>query len=141
MSYDCLTFIAAERTRQRRISYWDFAVNGRPLREIVNPGDFIGVFGWQSAAIEKQFFVQLLGREPSELSSGRVPIYICPECADLGCGCLSIKLTKSDEAFAWSEFNFENNYETPHDERALPVPTFVFHKSEYYQALNRFGFE
>lgn len=142
MNYDQLSFVEARRIGGgRRTEYLDFAINGRPLREIVQPGDFIGLFGWLDRSWELKFFAQLLLREPSELPSGRVPLYICPECADLGCGAVSVRITKSDDSFVWSDFSFENNYEIEGADSCPDLRDFVFQKSEYYRALNRFGFE
>ena len=144
MKYDQLSFVDARRLggggKSERL-YYDFAINGRPLRELVEPRDFIGLFGWLDRSLELRFFERLLLREPSELPSGRVLIYICPECGDVGCGAVTARITKYDDSFAWTEFAFENNYEPGLVESYPHVRDFVFHKSEYYRALNRFGFE
>ncbi|MBI1249606.1 hypothetical protein GC197_17415 [bacterium] len=144
MNYDQLSFVDAKRQGGRNKTerlYYDFAVNGQPLVEIVQPGDFITPFGWLSLDLQRQYFCQLLLRQPSELSSGRVPLYICPECADLGCGSVTVKIVKYDDCLVWSEFGFENNYEDGPINIDPSVRDFAFHKTEYYQALNRFGFE
>jgi hypothetical protein len=141
MKYDQLSFVEAERVSGRRTLYLDFAISGQPLREIVEPGDFIGLFGWLDRSFELTFFARLLLREPSELPSGRVPIYICAECADLGCGAVTTRITKNDDSFVWSDFGFETNYENDCANSYSHVRNFVFQKTAYYRALNRFGFE
>lgn len=142
VKYDRLSFVDAHRKGGSHKSvrfYHDFAINGRALAEILKPGDFISPFGWLGTAAEREFFEQLLLRRPSALPSGRVPLYICPECADLGCGCLTVRVTEFDDGFVWSEFGFENplgiveSYSSIHD--------FLFNKTEYYDALNQFGFD
>ena len=144
MKYDHLSFVDAKRQggggRTER-HFYDFAINDRPLAEIVKPGDFIGPFGWLGTEIERQYFCRLLLREPSELDSGRVPLFICPECADLGCGCLTVRIVKYDDCFTWTEFGYENNYEEGIVEAYPNIRDFAFQKTEYYDALNRFGFE
>jgi hypothetical protein len=60
---------------------------------------------------EAPFARQLLLRERSKLPSGRVPLYICPECADLGCGCVSVQVSETEDCFVWSDPGWENNYQ------------------------------
>lgn len=144
MKYDLLTFVDAKRLggggKSERY-YYDFAVNDRPISEIVNSDDLISPFGWLPPEFERGYFHQLLLRSPSELPSERVPLYICPECADLGCGCLTVRVAKYDDCFVWSEFGFENSYTEGLVESYEAIRDHVFQKTEYYKALNRFGFE
>jgi hypothetical protein len=138
MTFDRLDFISAKRAGgggKTERSFLDYLINGRRLSEIVKLGDQIGLFGWLGDNLEQHFVNQLLLKEKSDLSSGRMPIYICPECADLGCGCISIRIKKDSDAFIWTEFAFENNYENEFLETYSDVPDFRFNKSEYYAAL------
>ena len=144
MKYDRLSFVDATRQggggkTERR--YFDFAINDRPFSELAEPGDFIAPFGWIGREFERRYFEQLLLRTPSELTPGRVPLYICPECGDLACGCLTALVTKYDDCFTWSAFGFENNYEDGILEAYESVRDYAFQKTEYYEALNRFGFD
>jgi hypothetical protein len=68
---------------------------------------------------------------------GRVPLYICPECADLGCGCVSARIIEDDDSFAWLELAFENNYE-PGPTEVFDVRPFDFEKRAYEAAVRRF---
>ena len=144
MKFDHLSLIDAHRPGgdgKTERYFFDYAINDRPLTEIAEPGDFIGVFGWLGREWDRRFFHRLLLRERSELPSGRVPLYICPECGDLGCGTVSVRITKYDDCFVWSDFGFENNYENRLVESYPHVRDFVFEKAQYYRALNQFGFE
>lgn len=99
---DALDFVEAFRVggpqhQERR--YYDFTINGRALRTMVNPGDNIGLFGWLSHDLEFEFALWLLLREPSQLPSGQVPLYICPECGDLGCQSLSVRVIEEPDRF------------------------------------------
>ena len=99
--FDRLSFVAGKRLGgggKTERGYYDFVINEQPLTEILKPGDCIPPFGWLGSELERQYFLRLLLRVPSQLPSGRIPLYICPECADLGCGCMSVKVKKYDEA-------------------------------------------
>ena len=141
MKYDKLELIKAERKggggRSRRYHY-DYSINGRVLSAQVSIGDNVGVFGWLDPKWETYFFKQLMLKERSELPSGRIPIYICPECGDLGCGCVSVKIEKFDDCFVWSELGYENNYEDGIIE-VYKMRGVLFNKTEYYAALKDFA--
>lgn len=113
MKFDTLELVPAERpggggTTSR--TYVDYKVN-KSLLSTHFQYDFISVLGWLTKEGEAKHTNQILLKEKSELQSGRVPIYICPECGDLGCGCISVKLVEYDDCIVWSEFGYENNYE------------------------------
>jgi len=54
---------------------------------------------------------QLLLKKPAELENGRVPLYVCNCCADIGCGAVTVKVVQEGDYFVWSSFGYENNYE------------------------------
>jgi hypothetical protein len=67
-----------------------------------------------------------------------VPIYVCGECGDLGCGAITAIVERTPEGFVWRNFAFENNYDaTMTDlEPYRGVGPFFFNEAEYLQALN-----
>ena len=75
--------------------------------------DFLGCFarGWVN--LNEHSLKQLLLRESPETSTERRLIYVCPECADIGCGAYGCKITKSGNTYVWSDFAYENGYEEP----------------------------
>lgn len=118
----------------------DFTIDGKSLlAELVSKagghGDFLGCFarGWDS--LNKHSLKQLLLQEPPETESGRSLIYVCPECADIGCGAYGCKITKVGEAYIWSEFAYENGYEEP--EPIKEIGPFKFSVTEYENVVNR----
>lgn len=126
---DTLALISAQRTgskHQAARSWLDFEVNGERLSKILNVGDSIGVFGWMND--QRAYAEQLLMRAPSELKSGRVPIYICPECADLGCGAVTVDVFRSGNEIVWDDFHHETNYGS---ESPIEAPQFVFDAEAY----------
>ena len=137
VKYDRLKLVKAERQGGGAHRYhYDYAVNGRRLSEQIPIGGSIGVFGWLGSR-EVCFFRQLMLKERSELPTGRVPIYICPECSDLGCGCVSVQVDKYDGCFVWSQFGYENDYEDGIIE-VYEMRDMFFDEAEYRSALECF---
>jgi len=69
----------------------------------------------------------------SSMSSGRVLLYMCPECGDIGCGAYSAKIARDHGTYTWSDFAYENGYEDP---RPLEgIGPFVFSSSQYEAAI------
>ncbi|MCT7941007.1 hypothetical protein [Shewanella holmiensis] len=117
----------------------DFTIDGKSLlAELVSKagghGDFLGCFarGWDN--LNKHSLKQLLLQEPPETESGRSLIYVCPECADIGCGAYGCKITKVGEEYIWSEFAYENGYEDP--DPIKEIGPFKFSVTEYENVVN-----
>lgn len=96
----------------------DFIIDGISLLNMIikNAGghkDFLGCFarGWDK--LNEHSLKQLLLHDTPETDSGRRLIYVCPECADIGCGAYGCKITKSVDSYTWSDFAYENGYEEP----------------------------
>jgi hypothetical protein len=87
-----------------------FAINGRPLSELIEIRDDICVLDLQPD-LSRAYVKQLLMRAPSEFASGRVPLYVCSQCADLGCGAISVRVTEVDDCIVWSELSSEAPWE------------------------------
>ena len=73
-------------------------------------GDFISSFGGLRPDADARFRQMLLLKQPSHLRSGRVPIFVCPECADYGCGVVTAAVAKDGDFAIWDSFATENNY-------------------------------
>ena len=139
MNFDKLSLIKQVRLGgggKTERHYYDYLINDRLLSEIIEIGDQIGVFGGFGEKDDRTHFNELLSKKKSELKSGRVPIYICPECGDLGCGCISIEIIKTNEGFIWKSFGFENNYENGIAE-SYDIGEFFFNKTQYYEELKK----
>ena len=107
---DQLTFKPAQRKRTR-CDYKDYFINGKRLADILDIGDFIPPFGWLDSEVEKHFAEMLLGGKPSDLRAGRIPLFVCPECVDYGCGVGTCQIEIKDDKVIWREFGWETNYE------------------------------
>jgi hypothetical protein len=75
--------------------------------------DFLGCFarGWDK--LNKHSKNQLLLLSAPEMESGRRLIYVCPECADVGCGAYGCEIKKENGFYVWENFAYENGYEEP----------------------------
>src|SRR5487761_2745313 len=69
--------------------------------------------GWKFAQMDAQrdSLEQFLARRASTLISGRVPILVCEECGDPGCGAIAAWIERSGPVVNWSDWAFENGYE------------------------------
>ena len=128
MSYDLLTIIGSPR---------GFAINGRALASLVEIGGRVCVFGGVDHASTRRYTRQLLLRAPTELPSGRCPIYVCERCGDLGCGAITVRVTEVEDCFVWSELRIEGpTSESPvrwHDEAA--ERDFYFAREDYLAVI------
>jgi hypothetical protein len=95
-------------------SSWDFVIDGVSLYEPAATGrDLVSVI-WTEPPVPQervQAIRRLLTAEPGDASDGRVSLYVCPECGDLGCGAISVRIDGTPGEIVWRDFGFENNYE------------------------------
>lgn len=83
------------KTLQSRQSSWDFM--GRFL---------CGQLKWNQK-ISKMFLLE----DKPDLDNGRIMIYVCPECGDIGCGAITLTIAKHEDYFIWKDFCYENDYD------------------------------
>jgi hypothetical protein len=114
-------------------SYLDFVVNRRRLSGLIHVGDHIGVLGWQPRRDERRCARQLLLRETSPFPEGLVPLYICPECADLGCGAVTVRITVRDGCVVWSDLRWNDPLARLDEPRT--VRELWFDRQEYQTVL------
>lgn len=132
----------------------EFVVAGVPLSEQLrtfpvprpelfglDPFDLLSVadVAWPEAALEG--LEQLAGaRERSEewpLAPGRFPLYVCPVCADLGCGALTVGVVREGDQVVWRDFRMEDGYSDPDEVIDLTgFGPFVFDAQQYDRALH-----
>ena len=120
----------------------EFVIDGRLLQDHIERAtkrsfDFSSPIGWTTSDYVRDFARRLLLVAEPVLPSGRRELLVCPECADLGCGCLSAEISIDDGKVAWSALGFENNYEP--DFSPLSLGAFVFDRSEYEGLLRGYA--
>jgi hypothetical protein len=97
----------AERDPERRVR--EYVIDGRPLARRIGRAGAVSPFGWLQRRDEARFARLLLGERRSPLASGRVPLYVCGECAALGCGAITIELIRTPESYIWKDFGHEDD--------------------------------
>lgn len=126
-------------------SYIEIEIDGKRLahhfvgRQGAHPSQLSAV-GWysRSKAGTDAVVAQLLGQQRSTLQSGRVPLLMCEECGDIGCGALAVRISVETDRVQWSDWAYENGREP-----AQPVewPTkpddFVFDRPLYENELRK----
>lgn len=117
-----------------------FIVGESSLLDILSKGetryhDFLGCFarGWDR--LNEHSKKQLLLLDAPEMDSGRRLIYVCPECADVGCGAYGCKIKKENGFYIWESFAYENGYEAP--QVIDGVGPYRFKISEYEEVIDR----
>ncbi|WP_091240688.1 hypothetical protein [Aquimonas voraii] len=96
----------------------DFLVDGQSLLQtLVNidggHADFMGCFVKGCHEQNNQTAAALLVEGQPKTASGRVLLYICPECGDIGCGAYAARISEGPFGYMWESFAYENGYEEP----------------------------
>jgi hypothetical protein len=134
------------------LEQFDFAIDGELLSqalerfEVSNPEvfglkgfDFLSVADlvWPEAAISS--LRQLAGLEPRSkhwpLAPGRLPLYVCPMCADLGCGAITVEVVHEASVVTWRDFQVEDGLEHNEHIDLTRFPSFTFDRGQYEAAL------
>jgi len=93
--------------------YFDFIVSGKSLRSVlgIEDDDLITPLGWGTNI---ELGIHILNvfklKEKPRLESGRVMIYVCPECGDIDCGAITAKIKDSGDRIIWFDFGYETGY-------------------------------
>ncbi|MFF4597668.1 hypothetical protein [Amycolatopsis sp. NPDC001319] len=45
------------------------------------------------------------------LPDGRVPLFVCPECGDLGCGAVTVIVERTADEVVWRDFGWQTDYD------------------------------
>ena len=116
---------------------YDFIVDGVSLADAldVRKFDLVGCFDAMDNKWNTHAAKALLLKEPPDVAPDRVMIYVCPECADLGCGAFTARVTSAGDEFVWSDFRYENNYDPEMTQSWPKLGPFRFSASDYRSAL------
>lgn len=146
-----LSFVPGESSAHGRY-FWEPIVDGRPLRQILDgspPEDSAAergvldnvpvlVHNWSIGMTDD--VLVLLGQRPPELANGRVPIFVCGDCGDLGCGAITAAVEWTADTVVWRDFGWDVNYETDEDDDDDPefAGPLIFDRAQYETELQRF---
>lgn len=119
----------------------EFIVDGRSLlehceRATAQTFDVVSPFGWTPPNHQQAVAERLLLRRPPLLPSGRQELLVCPECADLGCGCISAAVRYQDGQFVWNDLGYENDYDSG-SLSLFPMGNLVFTEDDVRHLLAR----
>jgi hypothetical protein len=84
---------------------------------------------------------RLAGTQPRDdkawpLAPGRQPLYVCPMCADLGCGAITVHVDHTRPGqVTWSRLLHESGLSTEYDLDPSAVGTFTFDADAYRQVF------
>lgn len=116
---------------EHNTEFFDFIVDGKSLYTRFQSYDFISVLQHKEEEAQQEEMEKLLLKTPSELDSGRYFLFVCPMCADLGCGAITVSIRREGENIIWSNFCLEDG-ETI---KPLNVDTFMFNWLEYSDSI------
>jgi hypothetical protein len=121
-----------------RRTFLDLIVNGASLWEhLGKPHDMVSVLCADYAETEtSKALDRLLLNSEADLPNDRRSLFVCAECGDLGCGAITISIKRANEKVVWSDFGYENNYESGvrHDDYT-DVGPFEFEFPQYQSCL------
>ncbi len=118
--------------------YLDFIISGRLLRDILNLGksDLISPFGWlENKAEDKLAKQELTLRKKSSLDTGRIMLYVCPECGDIECGAITAIVVDCGDRIIWKEFGYETGRGI--SELYSTIQPIEFSRQEYFNAFSQ----
>lgn len=123
-----------------RCSYWDYFIDGRRVADIFEVGDVISPFGCLDSEAELSFAEMLLLKRESGLRSNRIPLFVCPLCADFGCGVFTCEVLRVGEQIEWRNFGKEYDYDDSLIQKndACRYAWFRFDIVHYERTFNRF---
>lgn len=93
----------------------DFRVDDESLLRLLAragaPSDVVGVIEIGRTDSNLGAAARLVGDAAPDTDEGRVLLYVCGECGDLGCGAIGARVTVGNGQIVWSDFALENGYE------------------------------
>ena len=82
---------------------------------------------------------RLLGEAEPDAPDGRVTVYVCAECGDLGCGAITVVIERDNGAVRWRDWGYQKNYEEGFV--AFDGPRMVTFDAAQYDAVLRQALE
>lgn len=137
-----LSFASAVRfggTNRTERHYLDYQIDGQSIRRLlpVTTAEMISPFGWmENRLYDRDHIEQLTLVRPSHLKTGRVCLYVCPECGDIDCGALTVDIVDSGDQLIWRLFANETGYQgiMEHYPNVQPI---TFNKADYMRTFMR----
>jgi hypothetical protein len=130
MRLNALSIVSRAARNRPLLFAGDLVVDGFPLLDHVERAakrtfDLASPIGWMPADYLQAYAGRLLGTARPSLPSGRCELLVCPECGDLGCGCVSCIVARDGDHVAWSDLGWEASYD-PDGVSLFPMGAFRF---------------
>jgi len=118
-------------------SWLDFVTDGRSLLDVLGPqaGDTCGSLGWGNPAAQASAVRRLQLEDEPQIAGEREAIFVCAECGDVGCGAVTTRITGSKGLVHWTDFAFENGWDSEASEPITGAGPFTFEFRAYRRAL------
>ena len=126
-------------------TWFDFCIDGKSLRPRLRFRDnswaeHRGLLGRFDGKTDNIVSEELRTGRSTTLESGRVPLYVCPICADVGCGAVTTRITKSGDTVVWDDFTHETGIDDVYPPYPLnPRIKFQFDASSYEALFSDFA--
>jgi hypothetical protein len=92
--------------------FFDFVVDGVSLYDTLGRSrDLISAL-WNPPEVPSEgdrAIRRLLLADGGDASENRVSLFVCPECGDLGCGAITVRIERDDTGIVWRNIGYENN--------------------------------
>ena len=125
-------------SRREQISI-DFLVNGSSMlaelgRRSGGHSDLMGCLAKGPVQFKTETVSRLRAAASPDTETGRVILYLCPECGDIGCGAYTVVVERDGATYVWRSFAYENGYEAA----ALveDIGPFRFESQQYDAAIS-----
>lgn len=107
------TLYDGNATRRPESHYLDFLIGGHRLAHSLPIGpDMTTLLNRAWLPSVEGSVMELLGRRPTAgLDIGRIFLFVCGECGDLGCGAVTAAIEVGAERTTWSQFAWESGFE------------------------------
>lgn len=118
--------------------YFDYFVSGQSLLKLlgVDSYDLITpVCPNMTTDFEKDLVNEILLRKKASLETGRIMLYVCPECADIDCGAITANIKDLGDKIVWKEFGYETGYGGVTEEY-LNIDPIEFERQNYFKAFS-----
>ena len=119
-------------------SHVDFEIDGHSLFIMTNAADsdLVGVLGWAVSGRDDEAIDQFLLKRPTDLPDQRQPVFVCPECGDIACGAITLRLRLEGDAVVWEDLAYENGFdESVTDRSSFEYLAFSFPRDQYERAF------
>lgn len=120
--------------------YLDYVISGQPLRDYLGVKNKSSVtpFGFfPSKEDQKRILKEFRLQQRTRLLGGRIELYICECCGDLGCGAITVKIMDRGDKIIWTYFANQSDPDEIGEE--IRVDQIEFDRQNYFKAFSNIG--